>query len=68
MNDFYDVGVHDDKFVLLSKMNEECKVCVKTLVGVTDQLILKNIEMQGTSTRQSVMLCILDPTVKNVQS
>jgi hypothetical protein len=48
MNDFYDVGVHDDKFVLLSKMNEECKVCVKTLVGVTDQLILKNIEMQGT--------------------
>ena len=48
MNDFYDVGVHDDKFVLLSKMNVECKVCVKTLVGVTDQLILKNIEMQGT--------------------
>jgi hypothetical protein len=48
MNDFYDVGVQDDKFVLLSKMNEECKVSVKTPVGVTDQFILKNIEMQGT--------------------
>ena len=48
INDFFDVGVHDDKFILLSKMNKECKVCVKTPVGVTDQFILKNIEMQGT--------------------
>ena len=48
MNDMYDLGITDDKFVLMSKLNEECKVTVKTPVGVTDEFILKNIEMQGT--------------------
>ena len=44
MNDRYDLGVRDDKFVLISKMNEECKVTVKT----TDEFTLNIIEMQGT--------------------
>ena len=48
MNDLYDLGVKDDRFVLVSKMNEECIVTVKTPVGVTDQFKLNNIEMQGT--------------------
>ena len=48
MNDIYDLGVRDDKFVLISKMNEECLVRVKTPVGVTDEFKLENIEMQGT--------------------
>ena len=48
MNDLYDLGVQDDRFVLVSKMNEECIVTVKTPVGVTDQFTLRNIEMQGT--------------------
>ena len=26
MNDLYDLGVREDKFVLISKMNEECKM------------------------------------------
>ena len=48
MNDLYDLGVKDDRFVLISKMNEECKVTVKTPVGVTDEFTLTDIEMQGT--------------------
>ena len=48
MNDLYDLGVQDDKFVLVSKMNEECKVTVKTPVGVTEEFMLSDIEMQGT--------------------
>jgi hypothetical protein len=47
MNDIYDLGVKDDKFVLISKMNEKCKVRVKTPVGVTEEFELKSIEMQG---------------------
>jgi hypothetical protein len=48
MNDMYDNGVKDDIFVLLSKMNESCRVTVKPPVGVTDEFVLENIEMQGT--------------------
>ena len=48
MNDLYDLGVRDDRFVLISKMNEECKVTVKTPVGITEEFTLRDIEMQGT--------------------
>ena len=48
MNDLYDLGVKDDRFVLISKMNENCKVIVKTPVGNTDEFELNDIEMQGT--------------------
>ena len=48
MNDLYENGVKDEIFVLLSKMNETCRVTVKTPVGVTDEFVLENIEMQGT--------------------
>jgi hypothetical protein len=48
MNDLYDLGVKDDRFVLISKMNEECRVTVKTPVGNTDEFTLTDIEMQGT--------------------
>ena len=48
MNDLYDLGVKDDKFLLVSKMNEECHVTQKTPVGNTYELTLTDIEMQGT--------------------
>ena len=48
LKDLYDLGVQDDKFVLVSKMNEDCKVTVKTPVGVTEEFMLSDIEMQGT--------------------
>ena len=48
MNDFYDVGVNDDKFALISLLNEKCNVKVKTPVGDTDRFELNRIEMQGT--------------------
>ena len=48
MNDLWEVNVQDDKFALISKMNEECNVKVKTPVGETDEFKLKEVEMQGT--------------------
>ena len=48
MNDLYDTGIKDDRFTLISKMNEKCNVKVKTPVGDTDRFTLKHIEMQGT--------------------
>ena len=42
INDLYDAGVQDDKFIFLNKMIDECKVSVKTQVVVTDKFILKN--------------------------
>jgi hypothetical protein len=48
MNDLYDAGVRDDKFALVSLMNEKCQVKVKTPVGDTDRFELNRIEMQGT--------------------
>ena len=40
MNDFYDAGVRDDRFSLISLMNEQCKVKVKTPVGDTERFEL----------------------------
>ena len=48
MNDFYDAGVTDDNFSLISLLNEKCKVKVKTPVGDTERFELNMIEMQGT--------------------
>ena len=48
MNDVYDAGIKDDRFYLISKMNEKCQVKVKTPVGDTDRFQLNDIEMQGT--------------------
>lgn len=47
-NDLWDKGVRDDKFTLISLMNEECDVSVKTPVGQTERFTLNKIEMQGT--------------------
>ena len=48
MNDFYDAGVRDDRFSLISLMNEQCKVKVKTPVGDTERFELNRIESQRT--------------------
>ena len=47
-NDLWDKGVEDDKFALISLMNKECDVAVKTLVGKSERFTLDKIEMQGT--------------------
>ena len=48
MNDLWDAGVKDDKFALISEMNTNCNIAVKTPVGITDRFQLEKIEMQGT--------------------
>ena len=48
MNDIWDACVRDDKFAMISKMNTNCNIAVKTPVGITDRFQLKEIEMQGT--------------------
>ena len=50
MNDFYDVGVTNDKFSLISLMNNKCNVKVKTPVGDSENFELSQFEMQGTVT------------------
>ena len=47
-NDFYDAGVKDDTFILVSNSNKSCKIAVKTPWGsVTPRVELENIKMQG---------------------
>ena len=48
MNDLWDVGVQNDKFAVIAKMNEHCNIAVKTPVGVTDRFEMERLEMQGT--------------------
>ena len=48
MNDLWDAGVRNEKFALISKMNQNCNIAVKTPVGITDRFELEEIEMQGT--------------------
>ena len=48
-NDLYESGVQDDKFLLMAKSNEKCKVAVKTPWGsLSKRVEMNQIEMQGT--------------------
>ena len=47
-NNLWDVGVKDDKFALIAKLDENAEVVVKTPCGVTDQFNLKRLVMQGS--------------------
>ena len=48
MNDMWSVGVNDDKFALMARMNKKVNITIKTAVGDTEQFMLKEIEQQGT--------------------
>ena len=52
MNDMWNVGVQDDKFALMAKLNETVNVSIKTGVGQTDRFKLHKIEQQGTCNGQ----------------
>jgi len=41
MNDLYDLGVRDDKFALISALNDKCRVSIKTPVGQTEEFLLE---------------------------
>ena len=47
-NDLFDVKVTDDKFALISKMDEKAEVIVKTPCGPTDEFSMERIIMQGS--------------------
>ena len=42
LNDLWDVQVQDDKFCLLAKLDEQCKVVVKTPCGTTEMFELNS--------------------------
>ena len=48
MNDLWDVGVQNDKFAVIAKMNKKCNISIKTPVGMTNRFDMNKIEMQGT--------------------
>ena len=47
-NDLWDVGIHDDKFAMIAKLDEHANVVVKTPCGTTDKFELRRAIMQGT--------------------
>ena len=46
--DFFNAGVTDDKFAIITNSNKKCEVAIKTPWGITDRTTLTEIEMQGT--------------------
>ena len=48
MNDLWDAGIRSDKFALIAKLNEKCRIAVKTPVGMTERFEVEEIERQGT--------------------
>ena len=47
-NDLWDVKIQDDKFSLICRLDQTCKIVVKTPVGVTDMFELHRIVLQGS--------------------
>jgi hypothetical protein len=45
MNDLWDVKVQDDKFSLISKLDEKCRIVVKTPCGPTERFELDRISL-----------------------
>ena len=48
LNDLWDVKIQDDKFALISRLDENCKIVIKTPLGVTDSFDLSRIVLQGS--------------------
>ena len=48
MSILWDVGVRDDRFAMIAKLDELAKVVVKTPSGITDKFELNRTVMQGT--------------------
>ena len=48
MNDMWNVGVRDECFALMSKLNESVDIVVKTPVGNSEKFTVNNVEQQGT--------------------
>ena len=48
MNDLWDVKVQDDKFSLISNLDEKCRIVVKTPCGPTERFELDRIVLQGS--------------------
>ena len=47
-NDLWDVGVNDDRFALIAKLDEKARVVVKTPSGDTDPFKLNKTVLQGS--------------------
>ena len=47
-NDLFDVKISDDRFCLLSKLNEKCLAKVKTPCGPSDKFVLNRPILQGS--------------------
>ena len=43
MYDLWDSGIQDDKFAVIAKLNEKCKIAIKTPVGITERFQLEKI-------------------------
>ena len=48
LNDLWNVKIQDDTFSLISKLDEKCKIVVKTPCGTTDNFELERIVLQGS--------------------
>ena len=48
LNDLWNVKVQDDRFALISKLDERCKIVMKTPCGVTYMFELQRIVLQGS--------------------
>ena len=48
LNDLWDVKIQDDKFALISKLDEKCQIVVKTPCRVTEMFELQRIILQGS--------------------
>ena len=48
LNDMWDVQIQDDRFALISKLDDNCKIVVKTPCGVTDMFELSRLVLQGS--------------------
>ena len=47
LNDMFSAGLNDDKFKLLYNINAQVKMAVKTPVGMTDRVDIRNVITQG---------------------
>jgi hypothetical protein len=48
LNDLRNVKVQDDQFAQISKLDEHCKIVVKTPCGDTDMFELQRIVLEGS--------------------
>ena len=64
INTLYEIGLKNDKLVLLYEESKSAKIAIKTATGITERKSIYNVIMQGSVFGTLICTCVMDKLAK----